>query len=82
MSSLRVGFIGLGNMGILMARNMVKNGEHLVVYDLRKEAIPEMLSLGAAAAGSSREVAAASDVIFSAACRWPMPARTARPWCR
>ena len=64
MSSLRVGFIGLGNMGMLMAKNMVKNGEHLVVYDLRKEAISEMVSLGATAAGSSREVAAASDVIF------------------
>ena len=64
MSSLRVGFIGLGNMGMLMARNMVKNGEHLVVYDLRREAISEIVSLGAAAAGSSREVAAASDVIF------------------
>ncbi len=65
MSSLRVGFIGLGNMGILMAKNMVRNGEHLVVYDLRKEAISEMVSLGATAAGSSREVAADSEVIFS-----------------
>jgi 3-hydroxyisobutyrate dehydrogenase-like beta-hydroxyacid dehydrogenase len=44
---------------------LVKNGEHLAVYDLRKEAISEMVSLGATAAGSSREVAAASDVIFS-----------------
>ncbi len=65
MSSLKIGFIGLGNMGILMAKNMAKNGEHLVVYDLRKEAVSEMVSLGATSAGSSREVAAASDVIFS-----------------
>lgn len=65
MSSLRVGFIGLGNMGTLMAKTMIKNGEHLLVYDLRKEAVSEMVSLGAAAAGSAREVAAASDIIFS-----------------
>jgi 3-hydroxyisobutyrate dehydrogenase-like beta-hydroxyacid dehydrogenase len=65
MSSLKVGFIGLGNMGILMARNLVKNGENLVVYDLRKEVVSQMVSLGATKAGSSREVAAASDVIFS-----------------
>ena len=65
MSNLRVGFIGLGNMGILMAKNMVRNGERLVVYDLRKEAMSETVSLGATAAGSSREVAAACDVIFS-----------------
>ena len=65
MSSLRVGFIGLGNMGILMARKLVKNGEALTVYDLRKEVVSEMVSLGAAGAKSSLEVAANSDVIFS-----------------
>jgi 3-hydroxyisobutyrate dehydrogenase-like beta-hydroxyacid dehydrogenase len=65
MSSLRIGFIGIGNMGILMARKIVKNGEPLIVYDLRKEAVSDMVSLGATGAGSPREVAANSDVIFS-----------------
>ena len=65
MSSLRVGFIGLGNMGILMARKIVQNGEALTVYDLRQEVVSEMISRGAAGAASSREVAANSDVIFS-----------------
>jgi 3-hydroxyisobutyrate dehydrogenase-like beta-hydroxyacid dehydrogenase len=65
MSSLRVGFIGLGNMGMLMAKTLVKNGEKLVVFDLKKEAVVEMEALGATAAASSREVAAKSEVIFS-----------------
>jgi 3-hydroxyisobutyrate dehydrogenase-like beta-hydroxyacid dehydrogenase len=55
MTSLKVGFIGLGNMGMLMAKALVKNGEQLVVYDLNKAAVAEMTSLGATAAGSSRE---------------------------
>jgi 6-phosphogluconate dehydrogenase (decarboxylating) len=29
----RIGFIGLGNMGAHMARNLIKNGKQLVVYD-------------------------------------------------
>ena len=65
MESTRVGFIGLGNMGMLVAKKLVKSGLPLTVYDLRKEPLEEMRALGAAAAGSSREVALASDVIIS-----------------
>ena len=65
MSSIKVGFIGLGNMGILMARTLAKSRLPLTVYDLRQEAVDEMKSLGAIAAHSCREVAAHSDVIFS-----------------
>ena len=65
MESTRVGFIGLGNMGMLVAKKLVKSGLPLTVYDLRKEPLDEMRALGAAAAGSSREVALASDVIIS-----------------
>lgn len=39
MSSIKVGFIGLGNMGIAMARCLPKNGLPVTVYDLRKEAL-------------------------------------------
>jgi len=33
----RVGIIGLGDMGIGMAKNIIKNGFNLVGYDLRDE---------------------------------------------
>jgi 3-hydroxyisobutyrate dehydrogenase-like beta-hydroxyacid dehydrogenase len=34
-----MGFIGLGNMGMPMAKSLVKAGFSLIVYDLRPEAI-------------------------------------------
>ena len=71
MNSLKVGFIGLGNMGITMARALAKNNVPLTVYDLRKEPMEELKSLGAKGAGSCREVAEASDVVISMV--WDIP---------
>lgn len=71
MSSIRVGQIGLGNMGMPIAKSLVKNGIPLMVYDLRQEAIEEMKSRGAVGASSSREVAKASDVVISMV--WDIP---------
>ena len=71
MGSIKVGFIGLGNMGIRMAKSLAKEGFPLTVYDIRQEPIEEMKALGAAGANSSREVAEASDVIISMV--WDVP---------
>ena len=60
---MRVGFIGLGNMGEPLARFVLKAGHSLVVHDLRREAAAGLLDLGAAWAESPRDVAAQSDVI-------------------
>ncbi len=65
MSSIRVGFIGLGNIGLPMARSLAKRGLPLTIYARRKEVVEEMKSLGATAASSCREVAASSDVVIS-----------------
>jgi 3-hydroxyisobutyrate dehydrogenase-like beta-hydroxyacid dehydrogenase len=65
MDKFKIGFIGLGNMGTIMAKKLLENGLSLTVYDLRKEAIDEMVQLGAKAVGSSREVAENCDVIIS-----------------
>lgn len=65
MEAFKIGFIGLGNMGSIMAKKLLENGLPLTVYDLRKEAIDEMVKLGARAAGSPREVAEKSNVIIS-----------------
>ena len=71
MGSIKVGFIGLGNMGIRMAKSLAREGFSLTVYDLRQEPIEEMKALGAAGASSSREVAEASDVVISMV--WDIP---------
>jgi 3-hydroxyisobutyrate dehydrogenase len=60
---MRVGFIGLGNMGGPLAGFVLKAGFSLVVHDIRREAAASLLERGAAWAESSRDVAAACDVI-------------------
>ncbi|MGQ0652267.1 MAG: NAD(P)-dependent oxidoreductase [Betaproteobacteria bacterium] len=62
---LSVGFIGLGVMGGPMARNVLKGGFPLTVYDLSAEAVRRMTDAGARAAAGAREVGAASEVVVS-----------------
>jgi len=59
----RVGFIGLGNIGMPMAINVAKAGFDLMVYDLRAEAVRELTGLGAKAARSADEIGAHGEVI-------------------
>lgn len=59
MSNLRVGYIGLGNMGAPMARRLVDWPGGLVVYDIRGETMAPFGEAGAAVAASVADVAAA-----------------------
>jgi len=60
---MRVGFIGLGNVGAPMAGFALGAGLPLVVHDLRREAAAELIARGAVWANSPREVAAGCDVV-------------------
>src|SRR5262245_59377406 len=60
---MRVGFIGLGNIGEPLAGFVAKASFSLVVHDLRKERAMTLLDGGATWANSPREVAAQCDVI-------------------
>ena len=60
----KVGFIGLGMMGKPMAKNVAKAGFPLTVFDKVTEPVAELVQAGATAAGSSKEVAQASEVII------------------
>ena len=60
----KVGFIGLGNMGIEMAKNLLKNGFELTGYDLREERLKELSQLGGKPAANCREVAENSEAVF------------------
>jgi 3-hydroxyisobutyrate dehydrogenase len=53
----RVGFIGVGNMGGPMARNLVKAGHAVKVYDLSEEAVNFAVQSGAKAAQSVKDAA-------------------------
>jgi 3-hydroxyisobutyrate dehydrogenase len=60
---MRVGFIGLGNMGAPMAGFVLGAGHSLVVHDLRRDAAAPLLDRGAVWAASPGEVAAQCDVV-------------------
>ena len=62
---MKVGFIGLGNMGNPMAANLVKAGHELVVHDLRREAAINLLEMGATWADTPKEAVPGSDVVFT-----------------
>lgn len=60
----RIGIIGLGDMGIGMARNIIKAGFELTGYDLRKERVDMLEKAGGNRAGSPSEVGANADTVF------------------
>lgn len=59
-----VGFIGLGNMGAGMARNLIKSVDTMYVHDQRAESMHAMQQVGAIVCESPREVAQHCDLIF------------------
>ena len=62
---MNIGFIGVGNMGGPMARNLLTDGFEVTVHDIRREAATSLEELGAKWAESPKEVARASEVVMS-----------------
>ena len=62
---MKVGFIGLGTMGASMAYNCLQGGNEMVVHDIRREPATRHLEAGADWADSPREVAEASEIVFT-----------------
>jgi 2-hydroxy-3-oxopropionate reductase len=61
----KIGFIGLGVMGKPMAKNLLKAGYALIVYDIRPEPVKEVVAAGAKQGSSSKDVAEKSEVIIT-----------------
>ena len=62
---MKIGFIGLGIMGKPMAKNLIRAGHELVVFDFNKAAVEELVGCGAQAADSSKAVAVACRVVIT-----------------
>lgn len=60
-----IGFIGLGQMGSPMAKNLIKKGHQVVVYDINKQAVNELTSVGAIAADSPANAAKNNEFIIT-----------------
>jgi 3-hydroxyisobutyrate dehydrogenase len=65
MKNSMIGFIGLGIMGMPMAQNLLKAGFELTVYSRSKAPVSILVSSGAKAAASPKEVAERSDVVIT-----------------
>lgn len=62
----KVGFIGLGQMGLRMAQNLVKKGHELVVYDVADAPIKTLVDEGnTTAVANVKEVADAANVVIT-----------------
>jgi 2-hydroxy-3-oxopropionate reductase len=62
---MKIGFIGLGIMGKPMAKNLLKAGHEVLVYDIMKTNVDEVVVAGAKAASSSADVASKVPLVFT-----------------
>jgi len=62
---MKVGFIGLGNMGSAMARNLIKAGHALTIYNRTRSRAEELQASGAKIAGSPGEVASGVEALIT-----------------
>ena len=65
MTSKDIGFVGLGIMGRPMAKNLIKAGYSLTVFDVIGTNVEQVVTEGASAASSAKEVAASTSVIIT-----------------
>jgi 3-hydroxyisobutyrate dehydrogenase-like beta-hydroxyacid dehydrogenase len=63
--TMKIGFIGVGQMGRHMAQHILEAGYDLTVYDSNKEAAAPLLEKGAKWSSTPREMAQSCQVVFS-----------------
>lgn len=61
----KIGFIGLGQMGGAMSRNLAKAGHELCVYDINPKAVQVLVADGANAAANPAEAARDAEFVFT-----------------
>ncbi len=62
--SKKIGFIGLGIMGLPMAKNVLSKNGYIKCFDISQKSLDEMNSLGGAIATNAGDVASDCDIIF------------------
>lgn len=62
---MNIAFIGLGNMGAPMARNLLKAGHSLNLFDLNKDILAELAALGGHISRSPREAAQGTELVIT-----------------
>lgn len=62
---MKIAFIGLGNMGAPMARNLIKAGHALNLVDLNQAVLAELEQLGGHISGSAKEAAQGAELVIT-----------------
>ena len=60
----KVGVIGLGNMGMGMAKNLIKSGFSVIGFDLDDKRLPKLKENGGSTATSTVQVGKETDAVF------------------
>lgn len=63
--TIKIGWIGLGNMGIPMATNLLKAGYALNIYNRSRDKEKTLIDAGAISAQNPAAVLASSDIVFT-----------------
>jgi len=61
----KIGFIGLGAMGLPMSKNVIRKGYSVTAYDIAQERLADLVTFGATPAGSAKEVGERSDIVIT-----------------
>jgi 3-hydroxyisobutyrate dehydrogenase len=62
---MKIAFLGVGHMGAPMARNLIKAGHTLCVFDIVAANVDSLTAAGASAAKSPEECAAFGDIVIT-----------------
>ena len=65
MSRLKLGWIGLGNMGIPMVKNLLKAGFEVAVFNRTKQKEEELIANGASSAPDPQTLLETCDIVFT-----------------
>lgn len=62
---MKIGFVGLGLMGVRMANNLIEKGYELIVYNRTKEKAEPLVAKGATLAETPAEVGQNADILIT-----------------
>ena len=62
---MKIGFVGLGNVGSKLAGSLLRNGYEVMVRDLNPDFVNDFVSRGASAAESPKQLAQTCDIVIT-----------------
>ncbi|MCL2704858.1 MAG: 2-hydroxy-3-oxopropionate reductase [Spirochaetaceae bacterium] len=62
---MKIGFIGLGIMGKPMAKNLLKAGHELFVFDINKDSVADVQAAGGKSTSSAAEAASNAEIVIT-----------------